>query len=343
MTSNTLSVAVAADLTLRPATLDDATMAYALMTEVALKLVEAPDEDLAEIVSEWTEPGFNLKTDTLMAFDAQGKLAAYAIIYVDRPMVPYFDLYLHPDRWDTDTVTEPALLAWAVARAKSLLPLLPEEMRSTVSAWSYAHDERYIRMLTQAGLTPSRHSLQMRIDFDGVPQPPAPLDGITIRAANETDSWPRIVEALADAWRDHRGYIERPLEERIAMFTHEWMPIYVPGAWLLAMDGDTIAGMSLCNPVYAGDPAIGTVYTLAVRRPYRRRGVARALMLRSFVMLHEMGRTGANLWVDAASLTGATKLYEGVGMRPIVTYTQYTLELRAGIDPSVQSLSEDYA
>jgi len=334
----------APDLTVRPATLEDAPAVLALLEAYALKFVNALEEDLTEIITEWTEPGFDLTENTRVGFDAKGALVTYGIIYLDRPMVPMIDLYLHPARWETDTQTEPALIAWAMRRAEAVMPSsVPEEMRVAFSAWTYADDVRYRTVLANAGMIDKRVSLGMRIDFDAPPTAPAPVPGITIRAADENDDWRAVVAAYSDAWRDHRGYIERPFEERFAQFVHEWEPIYVPGAWLLALDGDTIVGTSLCTPTNGEDKAAGSIYTLAVRRAYRRRGIARALLLSSFVMLYGMGRTAAVLGVDAASLTGATHLYEGAGMHVSVSYVQYERELRAGIDPSVQSLEGDGA
>jgi len=44
------------------------------------------------------------------------------------------------------------------------------------------------------------------------------------------------------------------------------------------------------------------------------------------------------LGVDAGSLTGATRLYERAGMRPIRQFDTYELELRPGRDISLQKL-----
>jgi hypothetical protein len=63
------------------------------------------------------------------------------------------------------------------------------------------------------------------------------------------------------------------------------------------MDGDEIAGISLCASRFGEDSTLALVTTLGVRRPWRRRGKA-----------------VATLSVDAQSLTGATQLYEKAGM-----------------------------
>ncbi len=56
-----------------------------------------------------------------------------------------------------------------------------------------------------------------------------------------------------------------------------------------------------------------TLYS--VRRPWRRRGVARALIARGLEALRERGLDEAILGVDADNPQGALRLYESVGFR----------------------------
>jgi ribosomal protein S18 acetylase RimI-like enzyme len=58
----------------------------------------------------------------------------------------------------------------------------------------------------------------------------------------------------------------------------------------------------------------GYVGSLGVRRAWRGRGYGRALLLHSFREFRRRGMTRATLGVDAANPTGATHLYESVGM-----------------------------
>ncbi|HVM70013.1 MAG TPA: GNAT family N-acetyltransferase, partial [Gaiellaceae bacterium] len=59
----------------------------------------------------------------------------------------------------------------------------------------------------------------------------------------------------------------------------------------------------------------GHVSLLGVRRPWRRRGLGEALLLHSFAAFRAAGYRRGTLGVDASSPTGATRLYERVGMR----------------------------
>ena len=59
---------------------------------------------------------------------------------------------------------------------------------------------------------------------------------------------------------------------------------------------------------------MGWVDTLAVRRPWRRRGLGLALLLHSFRELRARGRERVGLGVDGENTTGAVRLYERAGM-----------------------------
>jgi ribosomal protein S18 acetylase RimI-like enzyme len=51
-----------------------------------------------------------------------------------------------------------------------------------------------------------------------------------------------------------------------------------------------------------------------VRRPWRGRGLGRALLLHTFAEFQRRGMNRISLGVDAENPTGATRLYESVGM-----------------------------
>ena len=53
---------------------------------------------------------------------------------------------------------------------------------------------------------------------------------------------------------------------------------------------------------------------LAVRKPWRGRGIGRALLSAAFAALRERGQTIARLYVDAQNVTNAVRVYEAAGM-----------------------------
>ena len=68
---------------------------------------------------------------------------------------------------------------------------------------------------------------------------------------------------------------------------------------------------------------------LFTRRPWRRRGVGAALLNNSFGRFSERGEHSVGLSVDAASDTGAFRLYERAGMAPVLGWVVYEKELGA--------------
>jgi GNAT superfamily N-acetyltransferase len=100
------------------------------------------------------------------------------------------------------------------------------------------------------------------------------------------------------------------------------------GFVLAAMDGEEVAGVLVAETKGADDPDCGTVADLGVRRPWRGRGLGLALLGRAFDEFRERGLTRARLNVDAASPTGATRLYERAGMTVELGWDRWEKELR---------------
>jgi mycothiol synthase len=87
-------------------------------------------------------------------------------------------------------------------------------------------------------------------------------------------------------------------------------PSYDPTMWLLATEeGEPVGALTAS---VAGDR--GWVDQLGVLAPWRGRGIAGALLRRSFATFARRGRRRVLLSVDAENPTGATRLYERVGM-----------------------------
>jgi ribosomal protein S18 acetylase RimI-like enzyme len=71
----------------------------------------------------------------------------------------------------------------------------------------------------------------------------------------------------------------------------------------------------------------GWIASLAVRKPWRRRGLGEALLLRSLGQFYERGERVVQLGVDAENPSGATRLYERVGMRVSLEAAIYAKDL----------------
>jgi ribosomal protein S18 acetylase RimI-like enzyme len=111
-----------------------------------------------------------------------------------------------------------------------------------------------------------------------------------------------------------------------------------PTLWWHLYEGDEMIANLWCNNNHEGDKTVGYVQSLGVRKPWRGKGLGRNLLLHSFGEFYRRGQRGAALDVDAHSLTGATRLYESVGMAETHRNAVYLKELRAGEDLATRSL-----
>lgn len=88
----------------------------------------------------------------------------------------------------------------------------------------------------------------------------------------------------------------------------------------MAWDGEEVAGAVL-NVIYAEENEAlgrrrGWLDSVFTRRAWRRRGLARALIVRSLHVLRDRGMDVAALGVDADNPSGAFGLYESAGFAP---------------------------
>jgi mycothiol synthase len=170
-------------------------------------------------------------------------------------------------------------------------------------------------LLLENGYTPIRHFFEMvRPSLKDIPEAHLPL-GLEVRPV-QAEHLPAIWDAMQEAFRDHWNYVP-PAEEDYL----NWLdnPIHDPSLWKVAWDGDLVAGMVLSfinhdeNREY--NRKRGYTEDISVRRPWRKRGLARSLIVQSLQEIKQRGMSEAALGVDANNLTGALRLYESVGFQ----------------------------
>lgn len=171
----------------------------------------------------------------------------------------------------------------------------------------------YRALLEDEGFVPIRFGFEMRRSLTGsLPEHALPA-GIELRPVTP-DQHRAIFDADNEAFRDHWGFREFDEGDYRARFDH---PDTDPSLWQVAWDGDEVAGVVM-NVVFESENATlginrGWLEHVSVRRPWRGRGLAKALCAASFRTLREHGLDEAWLGVDAANPTGALQLYEGLG------------------------------
>lgn len=185
--------------------------------------------------------------------------------------------------------------------------------------WFESHatgtERHWENLLIAEGYQAAQYRFRMvRPHLTGVPDLPLP-EGLEVRPVEPGDTyavWLAAKEAFRQAWwYTEEGWSDR----RYTGWTQD--PTFDPSLWQVAWDRDQIAGMVLNyinveeNRQYGRKR--GYTETICVRLPWRRRGLARALLARSFRVLQEQGLEEAALSVDAENLSGALRLYTSMG------------------------------
>lgn len=326
----------------RPATLDDVEASVAMFNAVSQRIIGTDEFSVDEYRSEWQIPGLNLETDTRLVIAPDGQVVGcYEVWDLNDPPVRIGTWgRTHPDFCGMGIGS--MLLEWAIERASEVLPRAPEGVRVVMHSHVRSINKAAGKLLRDFGFESIRHSLRMVIELNGNPPSPVWPEGISVRSMQPGMEEPLILEIVREIFKDHWGYIETPFEDDL----ERWMHFinsnidFDPDLWFLAIDGEEIVGVSLCSPKRHDAPDMAWVDTLGVRRPWRRRGVALALLQHSFNEFNKRGTRKVGLGVDAQSLTGATRLYRKAGMHPDPKqeYVLYEKELRPGVDISTQSV-----
>ncbi len=325
---------------LRPATVDDADAVADLFNACSMAIHGRPETTAEWLKADWDGSNYNMDEDTRVAIAPDGALVGYADLYSGyaRGTRLFSWVRIHPDWGESPLGT--LLMDWLEGRAHRAVPHAPEGAQVTLIMSADNNDTTRTTLARRRGMSELRYFWHMLIEFDGPPPAPAVPDGITIRPMREGEE--RAVFAAGDeAFEDHFGHVPEPFEQA---FNRWWKdvtgnPIFDPSLFFVAEAADgELAGVSLCWDHLPEDAERGWVGMLGVRRPWRRQGLALALLHHSFGAFYERGRMRAGLGVDADSLTGATRLYEKAGMHVSREFTQFGKVLREGEDLSVQTL-----
>jgi mycothiol synthase len=324
----------------RPVTLDDLKATVDMFNAQSRWLIGVDNFNLDNIRAEWESPLLNLETDTMGVFTAEQKPVGYIEFWGSSQ--PYVRLYgfgaVHPEYMNRGIGS--FLANWIIDRARRNVEKAPEGTRVVLQQSCNTQNKAAVELMEQHGYQMVRNSYHMRINFTQPPADPVIPAGITIRSIANEEEERAAIYAVYDSFRDHWGFVEQPVEE----YYKRWKYYlnndkdYDPSYYFIALDGEEIAGISLCYKKTEEDPSMAWVGTLGVKRPWRKRGLGMALLQHSFKYVYERGKNSMGLGVDASSLTGATRLYERAGMHVTRQYHTFEIELRPGIDLSTQTV-----
>jgi mycothiol synthase len=277
----------------------------------------------------WTiASDFDIATDAWLVEAPDGRAAGYTDIWCPPPHVRFYSTgTVHPALRERGIGRH--LLRVLEARARELMDKAPEGARVELMVDAVSTNESAKRFFVREGFALTRLFWRMAIELDGDIEEPEWPAGVTVRTMVPGRDERAVWEATEEAFQDHYDHGAVPYEEWLKWRTSD-PARYDPTLWFLAEAEGAIIGVAICDPRTDEDPDMGWIGNVGVRRSWRQHGVASALLRHAFRELRARGRRRAGLGVDAASLTGATRVYERAGMRVIRQFEQYARELRAG-------------
>lgn len=303
-------------MTRRRATLADLPEALALAQAADHAVLGETDWTEAELREEWE--ACDLERDVFL-LDLDGRLGAYASIDDRGGGRLVVDGYVHPELTGRGLGSE--LLRLTEARAREGQPPGTRvSLQNATLRGMPGIDELY----AAHGYHVERHFWRMVADLEQEPQVVVPA-GVEIRLAGDPEERQLLHQVIEDAFGDHWESQRRPYEEWAKRVFD--VSGFDPTLLWVATAGGEVVGANLCYWKRHGD--WGWIGSLGVRRPFRRRGIAEALLATAFRELWHRGERRVALGVDAQSPTGATRLYEKAGMTVFFEALVYEKELHA--------------
>ncbi|RYV50336.1 GNAT family N-acetyltransferase [Pengzhenrongella frigida] len=283
----------------------------------------------------WKDPS----RDTVGGFAPGGALVAYAFAEVAPGDVTIIRANLrggvHPAYRRRGIGT--ALVRWMDARGRQLLAASGSSAAGWLTTFLEGESGAEHRLFAAAGFTPARWFTTMRRDLaEPSPERAVPSGLTLVPWSIELDDAIRVAhnEAFADHWGSQPRTAEQWRGSR-SSFVPRWSFAIVADADADA-DADespapVVAGYLMAESFVDDWPVLGYsfgyVHQLGVRRPWRRQGLAVALLAAAMDAFRSEGVAYAVLDVDTENPTGAHGVYSRVGFTPVHRSVAYTIEL----------------
>lgn len=314
------------ELTWRPLQTTDVDALFDLIQTIEDADRTPQRETRDEIVELFEGSWKDMHRDSLGGFDETGTLRAYAVVEVkpgdERTVRAFLRGGVHP-QWRGRGLGR-ALLSWMEGRGRQKLAESGKDVPGRLATYieERARDQR--RLYAAAGFSPVRWYTDMRRDLS------LPLPEVTLSDDVRIVDWtPDLDDAVRrahnEAFADHWGSEPHTPES----WRHD--PHMVPEWSFVALAGDAVAGYAISGRYEPDWEPLGYTcgYTglLGVRRAWRGRGVAAALLRATMEAYRRDGMQYACLGVDTANPTGAHGLYARLGYEATHGQVLYSVEL----------------
>ena len=229
---------------------------------------------------------------------------------------------VHPD-WRKKGIGTQAQ-KWLEERALEVSLQHAPETPKFYNYYAQKNQKDKIEMAKERGFKEERFFFEMDRDLSKPISEPKLPENLEVRPVKE-EHYRKIWDASDEAFRDHWGYVESTEQDY-----ERWLNSISkldelnPKLWKIAWDGDQVAGMVL-NMIFEEENMIlnikkGWADPICVRRPWRKKGLATALINESLIMFKEMGLDFGALGVDTNNLNGALGVYKNCGFETVNTF-----------------------
>lgn len=257
--------------------------------------------------------------------EVNGKAVAYSRVEWYQEEDPNHRIYQHflniDPEWRSKGIEEPITL-WCENRLKTIAETHPQDSQRFLQTFSNEIKTDYNQLLEAIGYEAARYGFSMKRSLEDIPTAELP-EGIEARPVQEAD-WRNVWDAANEAFRDHWGFVEPTEKDYQAYLGSKY---FQPDLWQVAWDGDRVVAsvMNYINHDHnqAFDQKVGWTENISTLKEYRRRGIARALIVRSMHMHKALGMTEVALGVDTNNPTGALRLYKSLGYQTTLTWITY--------------------
>jgi mycothiol synthase len=289
----------------RPAVPGDAAAVAELVIAYERALYGVTGYAQADLEAEWE--AHDLARDTLLLVDGD-EVVAFGSLH-DRGELWRTEAYVHPAHHGRGIGTELAVALEGIAESRGA---------RRVQTGVFEPDDAGRRLLAELGYRPVRVFRELRIQLDAPPIEAQWPEGVVLDAF-DADRDARVFHAAQqEAFSDHWEHTPREFEQWRAF--HIEAEHFDPSLWGVVRAGDEIAAGSINVANRYGGGWVGVLFT---RRPWRGRGVGRALLQDAFRRFWDRGERSVGLSVDADGSMGAFHLYESAGMKPELGWVMF--------------------
>jgi mycothiol synthase len=260
----------------------------------------------------------------LLVAEVDGEPVGYSLVWWDQesdgPRIYRMVCFLDPAFLGRGIGS--ALVEWNEARLREIAAA-HDVGEKLLEAWVNDRNEAATALIRGAGYEPITYAAEMvRPTVQGLADHPLP-DGVEIRAVREEDLR-TIWEADVEAFRDHWGFVEQTDAAYGRFLAFPYMDTTL---WKIAWDDEGVAGQVKSFIDTAQNEAYGLrrgwTEAISTSRRWRRRGLAKALIVESIRELAARGMTEVALGVHTENPNGAFDLYKGLGYEVVATWTTY--------------------